>query len=345
MNFIVDMLKEAARMAPKGKLIHEDRKTWQMVRGAMQHWLSPKGELSPEAKSAEFLKAQAQYWGTPGDFPDAVLPNIARFVEELTYDNAFEQVFKMLDFTNENVNGFTLYDVANGLAFSEVPLGGDAKIYGMSGAKVEVTFAKYMGGLQWPAELIEDAQYWQMADNANAFRNKAGAARAAVFYTLIEAVAGQDLVWQPPTPALLPNTAENYTAIRDFNTINKACENIVTDLKNSSIPVSMNSVFVVLYPYQLAGRMARAQGVLNKGISDAHPGTYFNWRPVMTTGLSSATSYYVALPGQKAIGADRIRLQIRDRYDLVSDSDVMVGRMRFGGAIGEPNQFQKCAIA
>ncbi len=62
--------------------------------------------------------------------------------------------------------------------------------------------------------------------------------KAVNFYALIDALgAGVNLAWSAVTPAGVPNTNENYDAIRDINTINQACENILLATRNNSYGV------------------------------------------------------------------------------------------------------------
>jgi hypothetical protein len=48
------------------------------------------------------------------------------------YDDAWQQVFKVLDFTGTNEAGWDILDVEDGLAFSKVPIQGKAQIYSLN---------------------------------------------------------------------------------------------------------------------------------------------------------------------------------------------------------------------
>lgn len=312
-----------------------------LVTGALQHF------MEAEDPSVTAYKAALQHWSPQDNFPATVLPNLATRQETASYDNAFEQVFDIMDFTNVPRNGFEITDVSDSLTFDEVPVGGDAKIYTVAGEKVTVTFAEYAAGLGWPSRLIEDQEYWNLEKAAIAFRGKAAQRRAQIFYALIDAVpAAQNLAWQAVVPAALANTDPNYTAIRDIETINRACYEIVNDLEDGALIATPDSGFILLAPLLLKSRVLRALGLLNYGLAGgSFDGVNYSVRPLFTNMLASNTVYYVILPKQKAQGADRKLLTVGERHDIISNSDVMAGWMRYGGAIGEVLQFQRCATA
>lgn len=312
--------------------------------GALQHFLS---EIPNANTGVNKLNAMLQHYASTNDFPASVLDVIAKFHQTDDFDEGWQSLFKVIDFTGTKKSGWRISDVSDGLTFGVVPIGGKAKIYKMAGTVVDVVFDKYGGGLGWDRVLFDDEEYWTIEDNAIAFRNKYFADRATVFYALIEAItSAQNLAWQAVTPALTEATAENYFAIRDINTINQACLEIFTDLKDTGISVGPNSQFGILAPLQLKSRLLRAMGVLNIGISNALPGV--NWNvsaPVFTGMFATTTVYYVFLPGQKNQAGLRKNLEVFNQFDPVSYSEVAVGWGRYKGAIGEVQQVQRCAIS
>lgn len=319
-----------------------DPTTRKKVFAAVQNFLSL--PASPTVRKA--LQARVQNWATTGDFPTTVLEVLKEFQLTTYYDNAFEFVFDMVDFTSSNRNGFEVMDVEDGLTFNQVAEGDKAKIYKMAGSKVTVTFDMYGAGLGWSRRLFDDREYWTIENNAIAFRNKWYSARAAVAAALIDAIgAAQNLAWQAAVPAALPNTDANYAAIRDMNTINQACLEIITDLADKGMGVTPQSAFVLLCPTALVPRMQRALGLLNQSLAGSMRGVAYNVSLYPTAMLSSTSVYYVCLPKQKAIFADRMPLTIFDQFDPASYSDIAVGWGRYGGCIGDIEQFQRCATA
>lgn len=289
------------------------------------------------------VKKAAQHFATKGDFPAEILQILDKIIQLEAYDTAFEDVFDIRDFTNTQESGFDLLDVQSGLTFAKVKTGTKIKVFKMSGAKTSVTFDMYGGGLGWDRKLIDDAQYWTLEDNAITFRNEAYRSRAAVYYALIEALAvTYDTAWQNPEPAALANTDPTYVANRDAQTINTACQTIITNCKDLGLGVTPNTTFILLAPYQLKGRIARAMALMLQGYQGSAGQLYYNISPRYTTMFSSASDYYVCAPKGKAKAGYRMDLTLFSAFDNLSYSDVVAGWMRYGGAIGEIKQFSRC---
>lgn len=285
-----------------------------------------------------------QAFASAGDFPASVLEVMDKYRHTEYFDTGYEQVFDMMDFTGVPRNGFDILDVEDGLSFKKVPMGDKAKIYKMSGEKVSVTFDMYGGGLGWYRVLFDDREYWTLEDNAVAFRNKAYSSKAQDFYDLIDAVpATYDLTWQAGTPAGVTNANENYNAIRDLNTINKACENILVACKNLGFSTTPSVPFIILAPLQLNVRLPRALGLVQQPFAGSTQLSVYNVRVVYTMMLADSTKYYVILPKRKLKGATRMNLTIFSQFDPESYTDIAVGWQRYGGAIGENKQIVRCA--
>lgn len=328
-------------MQPGDGTIWDNEAARNLVVGAVQHF------MDAESVANKLYQAQLQHWSPQDNFPDSVLPNLLSRQEVASYDNAFEEIFDIMDFTSVPRNGFEITDVSDSLTFNAVPIGGDAKIYTVAGEKVTVTFDEYAAGLGWPRRLLEDQEYWSLENAAIAFRGKSQQRRAQIFYALIDAIpAAQNLAWVAPVPAGLAATDPNYAAIRDMETINRACYEIINDLQNGALTALPSSEFVILAPLLLKSRILRALGLLAGYLAGtSFKGVNYNVRPLFTNMLAANDTYYVCLPKQKAQGADRKLLTVGDRHDIISNSDVMAGWMRYGGAIGEVLQFQRCATA
>lgn len=316
-----------------------DPKSRAQVVGALTHMVRAHEE-NPD------ISVALQHYGTTGDFPTSIIPLLDKYRLQTSFDQGWKRVFRERDFRASQRNGFELLDVEDGLSFEEVPVGEKAKLYKMSGSKVQVYFVRYAAGLQWDRGLIDDREYWTLEDNAFAFRNKAGAYKAQVHYDLIDAItSAQNLAWQAPFPSTLPNTNENYGAVRDIRTINQACVEIIVDLADKGLGVNSGTNFILLAPIQLRDRITRALGLLNVGISSGQRGVQYNVTPVYTTMLASTSVYYVCAPGIKAISGRRMDLTVYERFDEMTYSDIAVGWMRFGAAIGDVEQFQRCSTA
>lgn len=329
----------------KGKIISDwtkvdfaDASSRAKVVGALQHFMkAPDRDVT--------LKKAIQHFATKGDFPTEILQILEKFHATPDYDLGYEEIFDIRDFSGTNESGFKILSVESGLTFSKVAVGEKAKVYKMSGSEVSVSFELYGGALGWHRTLIDDRQYWTLEDNAIAFRNKAYSSRASNYYALIEAVTGKDVAWQAVTPASVATSNENYNAIRDINTINAACLEILTALKDAGMGVNANSQFIILAPIALKSRLERASRMLQQPVVGSGQHLSFNIRIIYTLMLSSNSYYYVILPKGKMKGGYRMDLTIFDQFDILAYSDTMVGWMRYGGAIGDTDQVRKLATS
>ncbi|MDD4984346.1 MAG: hypothetical protein PHQ43_00955 [Dehalococcoidales bacterium] len=322
-----------------------------MLRGALNKFLTMPNTAPFKAASQAFastgdpVQARSvlvQAFGTSGDFPTSVLEVLDKYHQLTYYDTGYEQIFAMMDMRNSNRNGFDILDVESGLTFAKVPEGEKAKLYKMSGEKTNVTLDMYGAGLSWSRRLFDDREYWTLEDNAIEFRNAAYESKAQDFYDLIEAVpATYDVAWQAVTGSI-PNTNENYVPIRDINTINKACEEILLRTHDLGMGVTPASEFAILSPIQNKGRISRALGMVQQPFASSTTQLNYNVRVVYTLMLTSTTDYYVILPKNKIKGANRMDLKIFDSFDPEAYADIAVGWQRYGGAIGETKQISRC---
>jgi hypothetical protein len=328
--------------------------TRHLIRGALNNFLIQPTTAPFRAAAQAFAStgssesarsALIQAFGTSADFPTSVLEVLDKYHQLTYFDTGYEQVFDMMDMRNSNRNGFDIMDVESGLTFAKVPEGQKAKLYKMSGEKVSVTLDMYGAGLGWSRRLFDDREYWTIEDNAIEFRNKAYSSKAQDFYDLIDAVAATyDLAWQAVTGSV-PTTNENYVPIRDINTINKACENILIALKDLGMGVTPQSEFIILAPIQLKGRIARAMGMVQQPFAGSTNQLYYNVRPIYSLMLESSTEYYVIFPKKKIKGANRMDLTVFSDFDIEAYSDIAVGWQRYGGAIGEIKQIVRCSTS
>lgn len=314
-----------------------------MFNGAFQGFMkAPTGKT----EHTKPLRAALQAYATKGDFDAEVLQILEKFHLTTAFDLAYEEIFDIKDFTGTKESGFDILDVQSGLTFAEVKTGGKCKVFKFSGAKESVKFARFGGGLMWDKDLMDDGKYWLLEDNAIEFRNKSYAAKAQSHYDLIDAVAaGKNLAWQAPTPSGLVNTDANYMAVRDINTINKACEEILIALKNKGMGVNANSQFICLAPVQLKSRLLRALGLLNQSLAGAQKGLVYNVSLRFSLMLSASDKYYIILPKQKMKGGDRLDLTLYNMFDILAYAETVAGWMRWGAAIGDQDQVRRCSIA
>ena len=325
-----------------------------MIRGALNTFLNEPNTAPFKVAAQAFASsgdlglaktAFMQAFGTSGDFPTSVLEVLDKFHLTTHFDTGYEQIFDMMDMRNSNRNGFDILDVQSGLTFALVPEGMKAKLYKMEGAKVTVTLDMYGGGLSWSRRLFDDREYWTIEDNAIEFRNQAFSSKAQDFYDLIEAVATTyNVTWQAVTGSI-PATNENYVPIRDINTINKACEEILLRIKDLGYGATPQSAFIILAPIQLVGRIARAIGMVQQPFAGSTSQLNYNVRPIYTMMLTDTSDFYVIFPKKKLKGANRMDLTVFSDFDIEAYADIAVGWQRYGGAIGDIKQISRCKTA
>jgi len=302
-------------------------------------------EFQEDRKAHQEMVAKVQEFTTAADFPASVLPVIQKYDQLTYYDNGYEMIFDTRDFSSLRRNGFSLLDIANTVQFNATPLGSKAKLYQMSSEKEYVYFERYSGGLNWDRTLFDDEEYLTIESQAKAYRNAAYQARAAIFYALIEALpVAQNTAWQASPDTLVAGT-RTYLASRDAATMNAAAQTIILNVLNRGYGVTpQNTTFMVLVPLQLRGRIKHALGVNYDNVAASPSQVDYKFQMITTTMLAATNVYYVFLPKAKMIAGYRMDLTTFTDFDMLSYMDAQVGWMRYGGAIGDTQQGQRCAI-
>lgn len=321
-----------------------------LVRGALQAFMDLpkrypvlKRQADHFAKTGEVKPIEA--FATGDDFPTSVVEVLDKFRQTTYYDTGFEQVFDMKDMRSIPRSSFEILDVTSGLTFGKTAIGERAQLYKMSGAKTTVSVDLYSGGLQWHKTLFDDEEYWTLEDNAVYFRNKAFSSKAQDFYDLIDATSNTyDLALQSGKDSLSSGT-EGYTVQRDIETINTACLNILKRCKGLGFGVGPQTEMIILAPLDLRERLTDALSTTFQAKQGSPTRLGYNIRPIYTLMLSEADKYYVILPKNKIKGATRMDLTVLTDMDITSYSELAVGWMRYGGAIGEEKQIVRCSTS
>jgi len=304
--------------------------------------------LAPHVVMKKIEALGIQEYTTKGDFPAEVLNTIEKYhvgIEEI--DVVWRKIFDVKDFTNTKKGGFKIRDVASGLTFRRVPTGDKVDVYKMAGSEVEVLFDNYGGALGWDRKWFQDEEFWMVSDTAKEFRNKYFNDMADVHYALIEALpAGINEAWAAPTPAGLAVTDPLYQLVRDVNTMNAACYAIINNLESQGMDVTASVQFQGLAPLALKARLQPALEIV-LGMASLRNPTRVQYSIVMdyTNRLASNTQYYICVPKRKAKSGNRINLEMFADFDILSYSDTTAGWGRYGGGIGENNQFRRCLTA
>ncbi len=309
--------------------------------GAVSHFLGIPG--SDEVVKAITSRAAIQHYTMTGDFPTEVNEIIDRFHLTPVADEQWRTLFDVRDYTNTKATGFRLMNVGTGLTFRKLKDTEEIEVKKISGAEVEVLFDRYGGALGWTRTWFDDARWWDLEDTLTEFRNQAFDSRASIYWALIEAIgSGQNVAWQNPVPASLANTDANYTAVRDAETINKACETIILALEGLGMGVDVSTSLVLTAPLQLKQRILRAMGLANAGLSGNLQGVNYNVTVQFTTKFATTTQYYVCVPKLKNKAGIRMELSLFGAFHNLSYSEDLAGYMRHGGAIGAVAQWARC---
>ncbi len=297
--------------------------------------------LRKPALIAKKLRGKAQEFTVPSDFPQSAVDAIAKFHQVDAPDLGWEQVFEVIDFTQTKKNGFEILDVGTGLSFRAIKPGEKAEVYKISGEVTPVNFDLFGGALGWSKLWFDDQEYWKLEDAAKEFRAKWYAQKAQAHYDLISASRpDSDVSWQ--------GGVNDSKAVRDAETINCACAEILNDLSGLGYEVSPGASLVIVAPVQL---WARLRNALNITLSDtASSQINFNVSLAVTTRLKNQalsgadnSHYFVCLPGRKIKSGLRMDLTILSEPDILAYAETVAGWGRYGAAIGEAEQLRRCA--
>jgi hypothetical protein len=317
--------------------------------GALQYFLAlpdlfiPKqfADIQAFSETKRVIREAAfkiQQFAGPSDFPASILPIIEKYHIIPSYDNAYELIFQVNDYTGSGRNGFSVTDVQSGLSFRRLKIGEKAKVYQMSGDRHFCYFDFYAGALGWHRSLFDDGEWWTIEDNAIEFRNKAYAARATSFYALIEAAGDtKSACIELVDPEC---TSCDALAVADANAINTAAQTIALATRGKGYGDVVNATYIVLTPLQLRGRIRRALAVNLQAFAGSEKIVDFNFQQITSSMLTNANRYYVILPKIKLKGGYRMDLSLFSDFDILSYSDVQAGWMRYGACIGDLDQIE-----
>lgn len=338
---------------------HENPKHRQKLAGALQFFISTPDLFIPEkfsgtdALSKKFqekrkgVRASMQAFTTLGDFPASPKDVIDKFHEIPLYDNGFEQIFDIKDFSGSRRDGFSILTVQSGLTFKKILTGEKLKVYQMSGDKDHVFFDYYGGALNWHRSLFDNQDYWTIEDNAIEFRNEAYRIRAATFYALLEAAAALKAViaLQAGDDTLAAGT-RGFRASQDVATMNLAAMTILNACANKGYGITPDSAtFIVLTPLQLRGRIRQALKFQMDSYVGSEKHADYNFQQITTTMLATTDEYIVCLPKKKFKAGYRMELKTYTEFDILSFVDTVAGWMAYGGAVGDSDQLERCATA
>jgi hypothetical protein len=288
---------------------------------------------------------QIQNIATTSSFEEFYNNLQARFKTMPIYDEGYKLIYR--DIPLSGTDGWDVQTMSSSVTFQKILPGGKIQYHGASDTKYHVYIDFYGGGVGIDMRLIMTRQWVQIEDMLSFLRNSAYLKKAQVHYALIEAVgSGQNITWQNPDPSTLPNTDSAYTANRDVQTLNKAAETLITNLKDIGLlPNGMATTFIVLAPFQLQTRLRKALNVSMQAYDSSVKLSNYMFQPIYTTLLSSATSYYVIVPGGKIQTAELLSLTQFQQFNQTNYTQDIANWMAYGATIGSELQVQRCAIS
>jgi hypothetical protein len=261
---------------------------------------------------------------------------IEKFHLMTEYDNGYEQIFDVRDFSGSKASGFDVAGVTSGLTFNEIKPGEKVKVYQFSGDKYRCYFCYYGAALGWHKQLFEDGEWWTVEDNAIEFRNAAYSSRAGVYYALLEAAA--DAIGN--CAAITSDCSDCSADARSIaESINFAAMSILNRVRNRGYNLNPQTTeFIVLTPLQLRGRVKQALGVRTQQFAESTQVIDYNFRQITSMMLTNTNRIMVILPKRTMKIGYRMDLSLFDTFDMLSYTNTVAGWMRHGGCIGDLDQ-------
>ena len=310
--------------------------------GALQYFLALPNKFVHQrfSKVAEFVKQhrELQAFTTMSDgYPnEKAIEVVEKFHMAAEYDNGYEQIFNIADFSGTKASGFDVSAVHSGITFSEILPGEKAKVFQFQGAKYRCYFCYYGAALGWHRQVFEDGDWWALEDNAIAFRSAAYSSRAAVYYALLEAAADASGCC---TIADIECSDCSERARNVANAINACATSILEKVRNRGYNLNpATTQFVVLTPLRLRGIVKEALGVKTQAFDGSTPIVDFSFQQITSMMLSRTNRVMVILPGRTLKAGYRMDLTLFDNFDILSYTDTVAGWMRHGGCIGDIDQ-------
>jgi len=299
-------------------------------------------EYDPETaekfqKAHRAIRGAYQAFTTLGDFPATAMDVIEKFHALTNYDNGYEMIFDVRDYTGSGQPGFRMTNVQSGLTFMKREIGEKIELKQMSGTQEFVFFNYYGGGLNWHRSLFENQEFWTIEDNAMEFVNKAYSQRAAVHYELIEAAMALK------TPITLSDPAcgdctEYARAIA--LALNHAAVTILNACQHKGYGANAGTVLYILTPLELMPVVKEALDIRLQSFSQSARAVGYNFQPIVTMMLTSSTTLGLFLPKLKIKSGYRMNLQTFSEFDMLSYSEATAGWMSYGAAIGDLDQLE-----
>lgn len=257
---------------------------------------------------------------TAGVFYTAVVDPLADF--------GFEEIFDFVDMRQAGQTSFDILDVINAITFAEVKSGERMKVYGITSGKSSVEKMIIAAAIGILDDWINYVQFWNLNQAAIEARSKYYDKMATDHYALLAAITSDQ---------------NQSFSTDDITTINNACAQILSDCAGKGYTLTGNERFVLRAHESLRARIEKAFAITFNSIVQNPNQIVYSVDRMYTTKLANS-SYYVGLPGRKAKRGVWSDLSAEtDRDILLRGTDVAYCG-EYNAAIGEEDQFRRCAL-
>jgi hypothetical protein len=246
-------------------------------------------------------------------------------------DFGFMSLFDMVDMRGIPQSQFEILDTTNAISFTQRKPGEEAKIYEVSDAKAVVSFLEFAAGLGFLDVWFQFQQFYKFDDAAMQVRNKYYDQMAALHYGLFTALGAG------------VNQAFSAT---DSETIDNACNQIISDCKGKGYFTTERPQFTVVCNPGLARRLTKAIWPLavNPNDTGSQP-PINNINNLVQTWQLPNTSYYVVLPGNKLKRGVWMDLQVESARDILKSAEDFVWKGQYNAAIGDSQQVRRNSLS
>ena len=203
------------------------------------------------------------------------------------------------------------------------------KVYGVTTAKSTGTKMIIAAAIGILDDWINYSQFWNLNQAANEARSKYYDKQATDHYTVLAAISSDQ---------------NQAFATDDITTINNACAKIFSDCQAKGFVLTGNESFVLRAHTDLKARIEKAFALTFNGMSTSPNQLVWNVNRTYTTKIAN-TSYYVGLPGRKAKRGIWSDLTAETDRDILLRGTDVAYTGEYNMAIGEEDQFRRCALS
>lgn len=292
-------------------------------------------------KKLQFMKNPMQFFTTTGDFPKSEYKVIDKLhTTPAVFDNGWLAVFKFRNLTNTKSPGIKLKNIEDGIVFNKIPEGEKLTYAKLKGTEVVVPWQKFGKGLLLSQESFEDGDWVSIEEAIEIYLNKEGQTIPQAAYYLIESISSTyDITLQPPKPAGLPETHENYYLVRLCETLNKAGIELKNYAKQKGYTI--NGPLPVLCPSEVYGDIVAAIN-LRYSVSGKTKRVNHNFFPIETQMFTDKTKFYPCIPHNRIGGAQKLAFKTWEKFNSENYSFQVDGWLRFLLYIADQGQIRRC---